>query len=53
MVALTSLDLSYNALGMDSVANLMRLPVLADLNLAGNELSALPADMAGFRALRP
>jgi hypothetical protein len=39
------LDLSYNALTADSLLELTLLPVLADLNLAGNELSALPADM--------
>lgn len=46
------LDLSYNFLSVESVKQLGLLPVLADLNLAGNDLPALPPDLSGFRALR-
>jgi len=49
--ALTSLDLSYNALTLRSVQNLDFLPSLKELDLCGNNLCGLPMEMYRFISL--
>jgi hypothetical protein len=49
---LLDLDLSFNFLSPQSISQLSRLPRLAQLNLASNDLLFLPPDMSGFAALR-
>mmetsp|Transcript_3975 Transcript_3975/g.6748 ORF Transcript_3975/g.6748 Transcript_3975/m.6748 type:complete len:694 (+) Transcript_3975:171-2252(+) len=45
------LDLSYNRLSGESVLALASLPQLRDLDLTGNELMTLPANMNTFKTL--
>ena len=49
--SLISLDLSYNQLTPDSVVYLGFLPALRDLDLCGNDLRELPANLNGFYCL--
>lgn len=45
------LDLSYNRLSVESILSLSVLPMLKELDLCGNDLSALPSDLSNFQCL--
>jgi Leucine-rich repeat (LRR) protein len=51
-ISLATLDLSFNQLTVDSVAQLCALPALTDLNLASNGLTSLPSSMSAFLRLK-
>lgn len=45
------LDLSYNSLTPEAVLELSAMPRLKEVDLSGNQLRALPADLSGFAVL--
>ena len=49
--SLEVLDLSYNALSRDSIANLVVLPRLRELDLTCNDLMQIPSNISEFECL--
>ena len=49
---LTTLDLGYNSLGAADLAELASVATLTQLDMSGNQLRELPAELSGFGNLR-